>query len=263
MNYKVVIVNYGKSRAAAKLIGQLLAQSAPPSSISVIDNTPDLNKDDYSGLGESEINIEHLPENVGYSRGCNRGASGEWDYVAFINPDIEIEDVSLFSRLLLRLSGIPDVGCAGVSQMNPDGSFEIVARRSPSISAIVAKRISFFNRLFATQVRTYLNSYDCSHSATRECFAVDWLQSSFLVVPKNVWQRYGGFDERFFVFMADVEYGRRMHENGLKSYLLPEFVIAADGVRASGGGLLSVVRSVSVRIHIRDALRYFLFRDNG
>lgn len=257
MNYKAVIVNYGKSRAAVKLVGQLLAQSIPPSAISLIDNSPTLDVDGYSELSDSRVRVEHFPENVGYSRGCNLGADGEWDYVVFINPDIEIEDTSLFSRVLDEMARIPDLGCAGVSQVNPDKTFEIVARRFPSVFAIVAKRLPFLAWPFRQHLRSYLGSYDCAYSSEGLHFEVDWLQSSFLVVPKDVWRRCGKFDERFFVFMADVEYGIRVAKYGLKSYLFPGYVVSADGVRASRGGLISLLRSETVRIHIKDAVVYF------
>lgn len=257
--YKVVIVNYGKGKAVKELLRQLSGQSLPPGSVAVVDNSPvcELQQSDCVGM-RFDVSILAHPENLGYSKACNIGCGGEWEYVVFLNPDIEIRDSGFSEKLFLQIGALANVGCVGVAQRNPDGSYERVARKFPSIPAIIGKRVPALRRLFSNSVNAYLGAYPCDYGPGSQPVSVDWLQSSFLVVPRLVWEKLGGFDERFFVFMADTEYGLRCRRHGLNSYLVRSLQVHADGVRSSAGGIMDIFRKKTIRIHLRDALRYYL-----
>ncbi|MEN5118109.1 hypothetical protein ABE488_12360 [Luteimonas sp. TWI662] len=260
MKYKVVIVNYKKDKSVISLLRQLEVQELKPVSVFIADNSPDPTLKDTIERGDWSLSLEikEYPENVGYSKGCNAGQQGVWDLIVFLNPDIEIQDRSLFLRLSEELMELGAVGCVGVSQRNPDGSFEAVARRFPTPLAVIGKRIPILRPLLRESVRKYMKSYACEFNPDGKPLEVDWLQSSFLAVPRQVWSRQGGFDERYFVFMADTEYGHRCNRNGLKSYFIPALQVEADGVRASEGGVLAIFKSKVIRIHIKDSIRYYL-----
>ena len=248
-----------KAGAVEVLLGQLDNQTLLPSSVAIIDNSPEL---ELSRVCENNyrfsIEVKHFPENLGYSKACNIGAEGDWDYVIFLNPDIEIRDFEFFTRLALRADDLSAVGCIGVVQKNPDGSYEPVARKYPSIAAIAGKRIPSLRNFLGRAVDDYMQSYPVSYEPAASPIVVDWLQSSFLAVPREAWNTMGGFDERFFVFMADTEYGSRCKKYKVNSYLVRDLQVDADGVRSSSGGLSDILRKKTVRIHIRDAVKYYL-----
>lgn len=258
----MVIVNYAKSEAVLKLIGQLGAQHAPPSSVSIIDNSPLESAIPTGTIFQPypfSIDLIRRPDNIGYANACNLGANdGQWQWLVLINPDIEIENPSFLATLIQKCSGEDRLGCAGVAQRNPDGSYERVARRFPSIAAIIGKRLPFLRHgILRDTVDRYLDSYDNRHDQAASPLVVDWLQSSFLIIPRQSWIRCGGLDDRYFVFMADTDFGRKCQKNNLRSILYPDLEISADGVRSSGGGIMDIFRKKTIRIHIRDAVRYF------
>lgn len=263
--YRAVIVNYGKAKMILSLLTQLSNQSKPPSSVCIIDNSPPdmaLQRAPEWSTYPFEVDLIHRPENIGYAAACNLGARGaDWDWLALLNPDIEIPSRDLFERLISECGHQPELGCAGVSQKNPDSDYELVARRFPSIRAIVGKRVPILGRLlFKSEVATYMDSYPCTYSPGSQPIEVDWLQSSFLLTSRSSWESCGGLDERYFVFMADVDYGLRCKQAGLKSILFRSMEVLADGVRSSGGGLMDVFRRKTIRIHLIDAFVYFVFR---
>lgn len=256
--YKIVIVNYNKSEVVKSQLRQLSRQTLPPASVSIVDNSPLclLTSQDFEEIPFS-VELSHYPENLGYSKACNLGADGQWDYVVFLNPDIEIQDESLFERLISRVEEVERLGCAGVAQLNPDGSYERVARKFPSIPAILGKRVPALKGIFARSLEKYLEIFPCDYAVGSKPVIVDWLQSSFLLVPRSVWKECGSFDERFFVFMADAEYGLRCKRNNLNSYLFRDLMVKADGMRSSAGGVRDILHKRTIRIHIWDALRYY------
>lgn len=262
VSYHAVIVDYGKAEAVHQLIRALAQQSLRPESISVVDNSPAAAEWSTTYTADSvdvPVSYEHFPENIGYTRACNIGATGTSTHLLFLNPDIELLSKGTMRSLLRHVLEHRINSPIGVAQKNPDGSYEPVARRSPTIRAILARRVPFANRLFSKFHAEYMDAYDCAHSpeATKS-LEVDWLQSSFLLVPRALWNKIGGFDERYFVFMADVEYGNRCREHGHPMQLLKKYCVAADGVRSSHGGITSIFRSKSLRIHLKDAATYFI-----
>lgn len=258
LKYKVVIVNYNKAKLVGRLLQQLKVQTIPPVAVAIVDNSPYCYiEKDIMKIEDFNVELSHFPRNLGYSKACNLGCKGDWDYVVFLNPDIEISNKSLFEKLLEKVQTVKDLGCAGVVQRNPDGTYERVARKFPSLFAILGKRVPFFKWLARKSVANYLESYPCDYMPASDPIKVDWLQSSFLIVPKQVWRKCGGFDERFFVFMADTEYGARCRRNDLNSYLFRDLKVEADGLRSSAGGVVDVFRKRTIRIHLMDAFRYY------
>jgi GT2 family glycosyltransferase len=263
MKYRIVIVNYGKGASILSLLDQLSRQTLLPGSVCVIDNSPvaaALPRDISWSAYPFPVEVRYAPENLGYPKACNLGArGGDWEWVALVNPDIEIGSADFFSDLIARCSKVPRLGCAGVAQHNPDGSYELVARRFPTIRAILGKRIPFLGRhVFRRAVETYLEGYANGFNHESTPFPVDWLQSSFLLIPRNSWQACGGLSERYFVFMADTDFGLRCRRHGLDSWFFPDVKIHADGIRSSHGGLMDVLRKRTIRIHLFDAAKYFL-----
>lgn len=263
MKYRVVIVNYGKAPSIVRLLDQLGRQNLLPGSVCIVDNSPEsaaLPRDIAGGTYPYPVEVHYTPENLGYAKACNLGAEGgDWDWVALVNPDIEIVSGDFFGNLITRCSRVPRLGCAGVAQRNPDGSHELVARRFPTIRAILGKRLPLLGRrLFKRQVEVYLDAYANGFDEGAAPFAVDWLQSSFLLVPRSSWLTCRGLSERYFVFMADTDFGLRCRRKQLESWFFPDLEIQADGIRSSHGGWMDIFRKRTIRIHLADAARYFL-----
>lgn len=263
MKYRVVIVNYGKTPSILSLLEQLGRQDLAPHSVCIVDNSPldaalpsDLHLMGYP----FSLEVLYTPENLGYARACNLGAKGDdWKWIALVNPDIEIGADDFFSDLIAQCGALPRMGCAGVAQRNPDGAHERVARRFPTIRGILGKRVPMLGGwLFKKEVESYLDAYPNKFDEKAQPFRVDWLQSSFLLVPRSSWKACDGLSERYFVFMADTDFGHRCHRQRLDSWFFPGLEIAADGVRSSHGGLRDIFRKRTIRIHLADAAKYFL-----
>jgi hypothetical protein len=66
---------------------------------------------------------------------------------------------------------------------------------------------------------------------------VDWLQSSFICIRKDLWDNIGGFNEKYFLFMADAEICLESWKRKKKVQFFSDVEVLADGIRCSGGGL--------------------------
>jgi N-acetylglucosaminyl-diphospho-decaprenol L-rhamnosyltransferase len=52
-------------------------------------------------------------------------------------------------------------------------------------------------------------------------YEVDWVQGSFLLIKTEQWRALGGLDERYFMYVEDVDLCKRARNRGLKCAYLP------------------------------------------
>lgn len=162
-----------------------------------------------------------LDENVGFAAAANRGArAASARNLCFLNPDCEAEP-ELFRAGLAAIAG-PGERCAVPSLVEPGGA---VPGRQPGYGT--AKLV--FDMLFSNYgdgaVCRWLRGRSGFHDATWS-----WPHGACLFIPRSLFLAVGGFDERFFLYMEDVDLGRRLAARGVG------VVALAREVRHRGGG---------------------------
>lgn len=68
--------------------------------------------------------------------------------------------------------------------------------------------------------------YDPSDGTT------DWVSGCCLLVPRAIWDRLGGFDERFFLYMEDIDLSWRAKQAGFHLRVAPRALFMHDVIRA-------------------------------
>ncbi len=242
----VVVVNYHKADRLVLGVESLLQQVGATLRIRLVDNSgSDLQAAKIRSLQRYGVEVDIADRNLGYTAAVNR-AVGAWNGpVVLMSPDIILEDSSTVERSLKYLDKYPKLGIVAPEQVNDDGSIVELGREFPKFFDQVSRR------LFGVKDQTAR-----SVGSTDKRF--DWVQSSFMFVREGLFQQCGGLDERYFLFMADTEFCKKVHKHGFEVAVVQGLGrVRADGVRASAGGLLSVFKSKAVRIHVSDALKYY------
>ena len=250
----VVIVDYLKGKQLLEVVGFLRLSDYPQALIEVVvlDNSVDRkNADHLQNLSDQpSTNVEICAENIGYTAACNKGARmKESDYILLLNPDVCLRDQFTLARMVAFLEQNPGVVICGPRQVNPDGSVAETARCFPSFYELLRRRVRWANKSpHGAQRRV-------DHTKTQ---SVDWLQSSCMLVRRGFWDAVGGLDELYFLFMSDIEICLQARRAGKKVHFLSNLVVFPDGVRASRGGFSSLFHNRPFRLHVVDALRFFL-----
>jgi len=220
--------------------------------------------DNNSGDGVEEMIKERFPQvkfiqtnaNLGMGGGNNAGIrEAQGKYVLILNPDIFVFPNSL-QRMIDFAKTREDIGALAPRLLNPDKSFQETCYRWHKIYTPIFRR-TFFGRLGfgKKELRRFLMS-DWDHGSTRE---VDWIQGSCLLIPKNVLDQVGLFDERFFMYFEDTDLCRRIQNAGYKNiYLAEAEVVHLHRRQSADGGLLKVIFNRLTRIHIKSWLKYVL-----
>ncbi|MGD1048892.1 MAG: glycosyltransferase family 2 protein [Candidatus Krumholzibacteriaceae bacterium] len=180
---------------------------------------------DYPALPLSVIRNER---NEGFAAACNRGASGSRaDYILFLNPDTELFADSIAKPVaFMERSGNRRIGIAGIQLVDGSGAVSRSCARFPSLARCVSRALGLSRlspRLFPSYI---MNEWD--HASNRE---VDHVSGAFFLVRRAPFEELGGFDERFFVYLEDLDFSYRMSLAGWKS----AYVAGARAFHKGGG----------------------------
>jgi N-acetylglucosaminyl-diphospho-decaprenol L-rhamnosyltransferase len=149
-----------------------------------------------------------LPERRGKARNDSelmKRARGS--YALLLNEDSELLAGATLA-LWQALQAHPDAACAGARLLRPDGAGQACAWRFPTVTTALAGAL-FLHRLYTVQ---------SIGDATRE---VDWCQSSALLVRREAAAQVDYMDPDFFVYSDEVDFARRLREEGWRSLYVP------------------------------------------
>lgn len=259
-----IIVDYYKAQKVVNNIGGLIQQEGNfYLEIIVVDNS--CSKKNVDILKKNILNKKNKicknikliinNENVGYSKANNQAAKkATGDFILVLNPDIEWEKKNTLQTMLTYLQNNPDVGILGPRQEERSGYLALSVRAFPKWHVQVARR-TFLKHIPFWKKQVHHD--EMRHLDRTKIQEVDWLQSSCFLLSNNLWIQLGGFNEQYFLFLADTEICKKCWQIGKKVIYLPKSTVYSDGIRCSDGGFLSIFTSPSLRAHIKDSWNYF------
>jgi N-acetylglucosaminyl-diphospho-decaprenol L-rhamnosyltransferase len=204
-----VIVNYNDGPRLGPLLDLLLAESRR---VVVVDNAS-TDGSERPAEERPDVTLLRNERNRGYAPAANQGAAvadGAW--IVFVNPDAHVRAGDV--RALVE--GLPsDVAAAAPVQVDRHGApRHETGGYSPTLArylvwALVPAR-------FQGRWGPWL-----SRVPSRGDVALDWVSSALLAVRRDAFESVGGFDERFFLYHEDVDFGRRLRERGWRVLCRP------------------------------------------
>ena len=200
----VIIVNWNAGDFLDRCLGTVYAGNLNENlEVIVVDN----NSTDRS----AEVICEKYPQvklignrqNVGFARANNQAlkeVSG--DLVLLLNPDTEIEPDTL--RVMADfIRNRPDCGIAGCKVLNPDGTLQQACRRNIPTMADAFFKLTGLSRLFPGSPR--FSRYNLTFLPADQIAAVDAVSGSFMMARREVVERIGLLDDRFFMYGEDLD----------------------------------------------------------
>lgn len=211
-----ITVNYRSSRLLRQSVQKIMKFL---DEIIVVNHSPEEDLTDLQSFSP-KVKIYNR-KNSGYASGCNFGARmAKGDILLFFNPDTQVfEDTIPFLFEILKKDS-----CAAVAPvfLNPDGTFQPSTRKFPELVHLFVSRTSPIGTLLS------------GSKTSKKYFGLDLhLQSDpvqltdrfplggFFMIPRNLFFRLSGFDQRFFLFFEDTDFFYRLLESGFKIILDP------------------------------------------
>ena len=202
----VVVVSYHSPERTVHFVSQELAKLPWEHRVCVVDVAATSATEQYLAehLPADTIRLE-CPENLGYSRGNNRGAERlrrecpDLEFLLICNDDVELIEPQSLKAMVEALEENSCRGIVGPDCIGPDS-----LHQSPWDSADdLGRRESWRRRPVPFG------------GVSRQCYAV---RGCFLMVRAEPFFQVGGFDEEFFLFFEEPVLGERFARIGLTTW---------------------------------------------
>jgi GT2 family glycosyltransferase len=207
----LVILSFGHVEHTLRCLATLetAAQSSPGVEVIV--------SDDCSRDGALEV-LSRMPglrflqtaHNLGFVRHANWAvAQSEGRYVLLLNNDTELRPHAI-DILLETARRLPDVGVVGPKFIYPDG-------RLQEAGGVIWRDGSASN---------YGRRGDPDHPEHNYLRDTDYISGAAILVPREVWDRLGGFDPAFHpAYCEDSDFAFRVRQAGLRVVYQPAAVV--------------------------------------
>jgi len=181
------------------------------------------------------VRVIESKTNLGFGKGVNLGAShAKGDVLLFLNSDTEFFDESLSSMVnFLRDSKDQKVAVVGGSLINKN-------------NATSSSYNSFYHlgRVFSL----LFHEKDVS-KILKKPTRVDWVSGGFMLIWKDIFEKFHGFDKGYFMYIEDMDLCFRLSKKGFYTFFYPETKVRHIGQGSSN-------RSFAI-IQIYKGLLYF------
>ncbi|HPZ10093.1 MAG TPA: glycosyltransferase family 2 protein [Candidatus Eremiobacteraeota bacterium] len=252
MDLSIIIVNYNSGDTLIECLSSIYERvEGITFEVILVDNHSADGSPHEIKRSFPQVYLIENERNIGFSRACNRGikrAGG--DFLLFLNPDIIMCKSISFPELLDYMKKNRRTGLLGCKLINLDGTVQSSCRRFPDILTVIFKRISVFQCF--SFARKKVSDYLKPVSNYTEVQNVDWLLGAFLLTSREIINKIGPFDERFFIYFEDVDFCRRVHRKGYEVCYYPLMEVLHYHKRESAKGFNKILF-----LHIWSGIKYF------
>ncbi|MFH1822619.1 MAG: glycosyltransferase family 2 protein, partial [Patescibacteria group bacterium] len=202
-----------------------------------------------------KVKIISSEKNLGMGTGNNLGireARGE--VLLILNPDTIIKNNSI-KILFNYLTNNQTVGIVAPKLIYPDSKLQISCFREWKFFTPFLRR-TFLGKLTKKHLNNFLMN-DFDHNTIKE---VDWIMGSCFLIKKEIMEKVGLFDERFFMYFEDSDLCRRVRNAKSQVIYNPEAIIIHDHARESAAKPWYLAPFIDrlAREHIKSWIRYFI-----
>ena len=179
--------------------------------------------------------VNQLPK--GFSANHNQAfkiSSGQ--YFCVMNPDVHM-DSEVFVALHSCLQDTA-VGVAAPVVVGDSGAMEDSARRFPTPFKILCKALG--------------GCRGSDYKLNGQTLFPEWVAGMFMLFRREVFEKLGGFDERYFLYYEDVDLCARLNLQGYAVAVCPTATVVHHAQRSSHHSIKYL------RWHLSSMLRFFI-----
>lgn len=258
MDLSIIILNYHNKNLTKELLKNLTSELDLPYQyeIIVVDN------DSHDGIKEvieerfSEATFIQSEKNGGFAYGNNLGikrASGK--YIMIMNPDLAILSDAI-EIMHQYMENHPEVGLAAPRLINADKSVQYSCTNFPDWKLPLYRRTFLGN---TSSGKKWLDNYlmkDLDHSQNH---FVPAIFGACMIFRKDALEKVGLLDERYFMYMEDLDWSRRFWQEDYKvAYIGQAEIIHLHRRQSASESLPKTLLSKSARNHIISFVKYLL-----
>lgn len=207
----VIIVNYNGLKYLKGCLDSLMENlKGITNEIIIVDNDSKDNSSNFIEENYPDVILIKSDRNLGFGKANNVGVNiAKGEFLLLINNDTIT--LSSPAPVLDILNSNPDIGAVGIKMLNENRKY------IPSVGIFPTLR----NMFEIKRMVTGLPYEFLAGNFSRNYYEVDWLGGAFIILPKKLYAEVGGFDEKFFMYVEDVDLSKKIADKGYKRVFVP------------------------------------------
>jgi len=237
----IIIVSYNTKKITlncTKSIIKSLKKSYLKHEIIVFDNAS--NDNSIQAIKEFKTKIKNRNQeiilikskkNIGFGAANNKAAKiARSDYLLFLNSDIIVLNSAIEKLYNFYKQNEKSINFLGGKLLNKDGTSQ------PSCGPMY-KLPMIFAHLFLRG-----DHWGLTRSSPNKLKEVDWISGACILTKKEYFEKVGGFDEKIFMYMEEIDLFYRAKKIGYKVFFYPEARFIHLGSQSSSGRTFPILQ---------------------
>lgn len=215
IDISIIIVNYKSWNSLQECLDAIKNINSKRFSFEtiVIDNHSNDNKIEGFVKQYPLVNFKLNSGNNGFANGCNAGANlAKGKFLLFLNPDTIANENAIF-ELWETAKNNPDIGIVSCSQINEKGSTYKQVRFFPSLKTLFGI-FRVLNGLYSK--KQILEDFN----PDKNIIFPDWATGAVIFMSTHWYKKVNGWNEKYWLYLEDVDICKRVVDNGGKIALL-------------------------------------------
>ncbi len=222
LNLSVIIVTYNSAEFIDNCIKSIELNNHHDIELIVVDNA---STDSTSQIIKNKfpnITLIQNRKNIGFAAAVNQAAIlSKSDYLLLLNPDTTLES-NFFNKLLISIEGKSDLLIIGFKLVGVNGEHQPTCWKTPSLKTLLSEM--FLPYKLSLQLVT-----ENKHSLSE----VDSVSGACMLLKREVFEKLQGFDERFFMYLEDIDFCLRARKSGYKVFINPDIIVVHHIAKSS------------------------------
>jgi hypothetical protein len=204
----VILVNWKAASETIACIDSLMASEYPVWRIYVIDNASCDGSCDVIKAAHPQVRVIPTSRNLGYAGGFNIGRTQALedgaDYIWLLNNDTVVDPSALGDLLEADAKFGPAILTPRINYMDPPGEIWYVGGR------------------LDWRMKSYHIDPSSVDLKSLNPFVVEWATGCSAICSADVMRHVGAMDERYFLYLEDVDWSLRAKRLGMSVYCVPQ-----------------------------------------
>ena len=240
------IVLYENDRREVEHVIHCCLQATEIGKLYLIDNSRENKQQEYTF--DERICYVHNGRNLGFGAAHNvaiTASINNFDYHIVVNPDITFEP-HIISVMVSYMEEYTNIGSLMPKILYPDGELQRLCKLLPNPLNLFARRFGIPGAW-----RKLINSkYELQMFDYNQIVDIPNLSGCFMFIRTAVLKKVGGFDERYFMYLEDVDLVRRIGREA-RTVFFPSVSVYHAYQKASYKNLKML------KFHVVSAIKYF------
>lgn len=212
----------------------------------------DNNENSYYKNSFKHKDIEYIAvgKNIGFGAGHNvilNKIKNLSENHLILNPDVSFLP-EVIPNLIKKLNRHEIVSMIAPKVIFPDGKYQFSCRRYPKIPELIARRFKFLEPFF----KSYIEKGKYLDKDLQSSFFAEYITGCFHIYKTKDLLKLNGFDERYFLYMEDVDICKKIENLDKQKLYYPQEEIIHVLKQGSSKDFNLFLR------HTSSAIKYFL-----